>query len=150
MTKSVVMHSRASRLQHLWVAGLGAFWNLQRCQGEPQQLPWLPPALPLLPAFCEKSCLGADQTMLQEAAVALRLRCHCHCRQFAMLALLTPACSLGVDLSGQTSASYNMRQNYERCLMDLENYLASGQVGRHSFFFHPFLLLPGLCVALGI
>jgi hypothetical protein len=41
-------------------------------------------------------------------------------------------CSLGLDLSGQTSASYNMRQNYERCLMDFENYLASGQVGERG------------------
>jgi hypothetical protein len=32
-----------------------------------------------------------------------------------------------LDLSGQTSASYNMRLNYERCLLDFENYLASGQ-----------------------
>ena len=32
-----------------------------------------------------------------------------------------------LDLSGQTSASYNMRSNYERCLLDFENYLASGQ-----------------------
>ena len=35
--------------------------------------------------------------------------------------------SLGLDLSGQTSASYNMRLNYERCLLDFENYLGSGQ-----------------------
>ena len=32
-----------------------------------------------------------------------------------------------VDLSGQTSASYNMRSNYERCLLEFENYVASGQ-----------------------
>lgn len=36
---------------------------------------------------------------------------------------------LPVDLTGQTSASFNMRANYERCLLDLENYLACGQVG---------------------
>lgn len=35
---------------------------------------------------------------------------------------------LPVDLTGQTSASYNMRLNYERCLLDFENYLACGQV----------------------
>ena len=35
---------------------------------------------------------------------------------------------LPVDLTGQTSASYNMRINYERCLLDFENYLACGQV----------------------
>ena len=34
-----------------------------------------------------------------------------------------------MDLTGQTSASYNMRLNYERCLLDWENYLACGQVG---------------------
>lgn len=34
---------------------------------------------------------------------------------------------LPLDLSGQTSASYNMRLNYERCLLDFENYLACGQ-----------------------
>ena len=34
---------------------------------------------------------------------------------------------MGLDLSGQTSASYNMRLNYERCLLDFENYLGSGQ-----------------------
>jgi hypothetical protein len=31
--------------------------------------------------------------------------------------------SLGHDLSGQTSASFAMRQNYERCLLDYEAYL---------------------------
>lgn len=35
--------------------------------------------------------------------------------------------SLNLDLSGQTSASFNMRLNYERCLLDFENYLACGQ-----------------------
>lgn len=35
--------------------------------------------------------------------------------------------SLGLDLSGQTSASYNMRLNFERCLLDFENYLGCGQ-----------------------
>ncbi|KAK9824407.1 hypothetical protein WJX72_010057 [[Myrmecia] bisecta] len=33
---------------------------------------------------------------------------------------------LGLDLRGQTSASYNMRLNYEKCLLDFEAYLASG------------------------
>lgn len=33
---------------------------------------------------------------------------------------------LDVDLTGQTSASFNMRQNYERCLFEFEDYLASG------------------------
>ena len=33
---------------------------------------------------------------------------------------------LDVDLTGQTSASFNMRQNYERCLFQFEDYLASG------------------------
>lgn len=32
-----------------------------------------------------------------------------------------------LDLSGQTSASYNMRLNYERCLLDFENYCACGE-----------------------
>jgi hypothetical protein len=31
--------------------------------------------------------------------------------------------SLGHDLSGQTSASFAMRQNYERCLLDFEAHL---------------------------
>ncbi len=35
--------------------------------------------------------------------------------------------SLEVDLTGQTSASYNMRLNYEKCLLEFESYLASGQ-----------------------
>lgn len=35
--------------------------------------------------------------------------------------------SLEVDLTGQTSASYNMRLNYEKCLLEFEVYLASGQ-----------------------
>ena len=30
-------------------------------------------------------------------------------------------------MTGQTSASYNMRLNYERCLLEFEHYLASGQ-----------------------
>lgn len=33
---------------------------------------------------------------------------------------------LDVDLRGQTSASFNMRQNYERCLFEFEDYLATG------------------------
>lgn len=32
-----------------------------------------------------------------------------------------------MDLTGQTSASYNMRLNYEKCLLDFEQYLASGR-----------------------
>lgn len=35
--------------------------------------------------------------------------------------------SLNVDLRGQTSASYNMRLNYEKCLLEFERYCASGQ-----------------------
>ena len=35
--------------------------------------------------------------------------------------------SLHLDLTGQTSASYNMRLNYEKCLLDFEKYLASGR-----------------------
>ena len=35
--------------------------------------------------------------------------------------------ALEVDLTGQTSASYNMRLNYEKCLLEFEGYLASGQ-----------------------
>lgn len=31
-----------------------------------------------------------------------------------------------MDLRGQTSASFNMRQNYERCLFEFEDYLATG------------------------
>ena len=31
--------------------------------------------------------------------------------------------ALGHDLSGQTSASFAMRQNFERCLLDYEIYL---------------------------
>jgi hypothetical protein len=34
---------------------------------------------------------------------------------------------LGSDLTGLTSASHCMRLNYERCLLDFENYLACGQ-----------------------
>ena len=45
-----------------------------------------------------------------------------------IVASLQEVCrSLGVDLTGQTSASYNMRVNYEKCLLDFEHYLASGQ-----------------------
>ena len=33
---------------------------------------------------------------------------------------------LDIDLRGQTSASYNMRLNYERCLLEFEGYLAAG------------------------
>lgn len=32
-----------------------------------------------------------------------------------------------LDLTGQTSASYNMRLNYEKCLLEFEKYLAFGQ-----------------------
>ena len=35
--------------------------------------------------------------------------------------------SLGVNLAGQTSASYNMRLNYERCLLEFEHYISNGQ-----------------------
>eukprot|EP00884_Botryococcus_braunii_P022264 jgi/Botrbrau1/8721/Bobra.0311s0031.1 len=34
---------------------------------------------------------------------------------------------LDIDLTGQTSASYNMRQNYEKCLLEFEAYVTSGQ-----------------------
>jgi len=34
---------------------------------------------------------------------------------------------LELDLTGQTSASYNMRLNYEKCLLEFEKYLAFGQ-----------------------
>lgn len=34
--------------------------------------------------------------------------------------------TLDVNLKGQTSASYNMRLNYEKCLLDFEHYLSSG------------------------
>lgn len=34
---------------------------------------------------------------------------------------------LDIDLTGQTSASFNMRINYERCLLDFENYCACGK-----------------------
>lgn len=34
--------------------------------------------------------------------------------------------SLDLDLRGQTSASYNMRLNYEKSLLDFEHYLSSG------------------------
>lgn len=34
--------------------------------------------------------------------------------------------SLELDLRGQTSASYNMRLNYEKSLLDFEHYLSSG------------------------
>ena len=33
---------------------------------------------------------------------------------------------LGLDLAGQTSASYNMRTNYHKCLLEFETYVASG------------------------
>lgn len=32
-----------------------------------------------------------------------------------------------MNLSGQTSASYNMRVNYERCLLEFEHYISNGQ-----------------------
>ena len=35
--------------------------------------------------------------------------------------------TLNVNLKGQTSASYNMRLNYEKCLLDFEHYLSSGR-----------------------
>lgn len=35
--------------------------------------------------------------------------------------------ALNLDLKGQTSASYNMRLNYEKTLLEFENYLSSGQ-----------------------
>eukprot|EP00210_Caulerpa_lentillifera_P005494 g5254.t1 len=35
--------------------------------------------------------------------------------------------TLDVNLTGQTSASYNMRQNYEKCLLDFEHYLSFGK-----------------------
>ncbi len=56
------------------------------------------------------------------------------CSTQACLALSHPLlpqvcrCLPGVDLTGQTSASFNMRLNYERCVLDFENYLACGQV----------------------
>lgn len=34
--------------------------------------------------------------------------------------------SLDLDLRGQTSASYNMRLNFEKSLLDFEHYLSSG------------------------
>jgi ARID/BRIGHT DNA binding domain len=34
---------------------------------------------------------------------------------------------LRLDLKGQTSASYNMRINYEKCLLDFERYVTSGE-----------------------
>lgn len=44
--------------------------------------------------------------------------------------------TLNVNLTGQTSASYNMRLNYEKCLLDFEHYLAKGEytreVGKHG------------------
>lgn len=45
-----------------------------------------------------------------------------------MAGLLQEICrSLHLDLRGQTSASYNMRLNYEKCLLDFEKYLTSGR-----------------------
>ncbi|GMH41171.1 hypothetical protein BSKO_09081 [Bryopsis sp. KO-2023] len=38
--------------------------------------------------------------------------------------------TLNVNLTGQTSASYNMRLNYEKCLLDFEHYLAKGEYTR--------------------
>ena len=35
--------------------------------------------------------------------------------------------ALALDLKGQTSASYNMRLNYEKTLLEFENYLSCGQ-----------------------
>lgn len=44
------------------------------------------------------------------------------------LAVLQEICrSLDLDLRGQTSASYNMRLNYEKCLLEFERYLALGR-----------------------
>ncbi len=34
---------------------------------------------------------------------------------------------MGVNLAGQTSASYYMRLNYERCLLEFEHYISNGQ-----------------------
>lgn len=34
---------------------------------------------------------------------------------------------LGLDLTGQTSASYNMRLNYEKCLLEFEEYVKTGK-----------------------
>lgn len=48
--------------------------------------------------------------------------------------------TLDLDLKGQTSASYNMRLNYEKTLLEFENYLSSGQYdadvvrGEHTRF----------------
>lgn len=47
--------------------------------------------------------------------------------------------TLGVDLTGQTSASYNMRVNYEKCLMDFEEYMASGQYAKVGSNCEPWL-----------
>lgn len=48
--------------------------------------------------------------------------------------------TLDLDLKGQTSASYNMRLNYEKTLLEFENYLSSEQYdadvvrGEHTGF----------------
>ena len=49
----------------------------------------------------------------------MKLFCPLRCRQEVCR-------SLELDLRGQTSASYNMRLNYEKSLLDFEHYLSSG------------------------
>lgn len=53
---------------------------------------------------------------------------HCPAQHNHIAWLLQEICrSLKLDLTGQTSASYNMRLNYEKCLLEFEKYLASGR-----------------------
>jgi hypothetical protein len=51
---------------------------------------------------------------------------HIHLKRELAPAVQEVCRCLDVDLTGQTSASFNMRQNYERCLFQFEDYLASG------------------------
>lgn len=48
-------------------------------------------------------------------------------RRFILPTMQEICRSLDLDLRGQTSASFNMRLNYERCLLDFEHYISNGQ-----------------------
>ena len=55
------------------------------------------------------------------------LECEHICTSYRCYCLQEICRSLDLDLTGQTSASYNMRLNYEKCLLEFEKYLAFGR-----------------------
>lgn len=59
----------------------------------------------------------------------------CETTSFWSLQLWRAVCdALGVDLTGQTSASFSLRNNYERCVLPLENHLLKhGAQGLSNF-----------------